>query len=507
MMKQSTVKHVAPEVDTSVHPWSVSLDRAAARDVAREARAQARHTGQPALASLTLPVAWHDPLALWAAARQARLDRPVYWEAPREPAASDSPHSSALLAIVGIGVAAEIATDDPRPFPIVASRWRDLVRDAAIHATPSEPLTPASGLAAFGGFAFDPLSPRSDLWVGFPAGALVVPRVQVACGAGVASLTVNALVGPEDDTDAIAGSLETLVARLCSAVAHLTPPDDAPNPLALADLRPASEWQALASDATAAIRAEEYDKIVLARGVRARGARRFDLAATLARLRRAYPTAYVFAVERDGQTFAGATPELLARSRGGEIATMALAGTAPRGATPDEDAALGAELASAEKTRGEHAIVVESIRAALAPLCRAISAPAAPHLARLANVQHLRTPITAELAPGASVLDVVAALHPTPAVGGWPRDAALAAIRAREGLDRGWFAGPLGWLSASGDGDFVVALRSALVAGDTATLFAGCGIVAGSDPAAEYRETCLKLDVMRRGLSGEEDAP
>jgi isochorismate synthase len=178
----------------------------------------------------------------------------------------------------------------------------------------------------------------------------------------------------------------------------------------------------------------------------------------------------------------------------------ALAGSFPRGATVGDDQALGAQLLASAKERHEHAVVVRNIRSVLADLCMRIEAPATPTLMKMRNVQHLFTPVTAQLRGNSSVLTLVERLHPTPAVGGWPREVALAFLREHEELDRGWYAAPIGWLDANGDGEFAVALRSALVDGTSATLFAGCGIVADSDPQSEYQETLLKLRPMLNAL-------
>ncbi|HET7034704.1 MAG TPA: chorismate-binding protein, partial [Thermomicrobiaceae bacterium] len=158
-------------------------------------------------------------------------------------------------------------------------------------------------------------------------------------------------------------------------------------------------------------------------------------------------------------------------------------------------------LASA-KDRGEHAIVVRALAEGLAGICRELEMPAEPKLLSVANIHHLHTPLRARLQPGRTLLDAVERLHPTPAVGGWPRDPALRFIRAQEGLDRGWYAAPVGWLDRHGAGEFAVALRSALVEGASATLFAGCGIVADSDPDQEYAESAIKLRPMLSALAG-----
>jgi isochorismate synthase EntC len=175
-----------------------------------------------------------------------------------------------------------------------------------------------------------------------------------------------------------------------------------------------------------------------------------------------------------------------------------------RGATPEDDLLAANELRHSVKNAGEHAVVASTILDALAPLCASLESERAPRVRTMPNVFHLETTIAGELLPDKCLLDVVAAMHPTPAVAGVPRTDALAYLRQHEQLDRGWYAGALGWLDACGDGEYVVALRSALVDGAQATLFAGCGIVADSRPAPEYAESKLKLRVMLEALGGEE---
>ncbi|MFD0804054.1 isochorismate synthase MenF, partial [Streptomonospora algeriensis] len=261
--------------------------------------------------------------------------------------------------------------------------------------------------------------------------------------------------------------------------------------------RTAEEWGAAVGAAVERIRAGELDKVVMARDVVAEARGGIDPRTLLARLARDYPDCYTFAVEG----MVGATPELLLRREGDEVASLVLAGTRPRGATPEEDARLASELEDSAKDREEHRYAIDSLRATLAPLCASVEAPERPRLLRLANVQHLASPARARLRPGASTLDVVAAMHPTAAVGGTPTDAAMAVIRELEGMDRGRYAGPVGWIDGAGNGEWGIALRCAHVEGPRARLFAGCGIVAGSDPEAEAAESDSKLRVMREALT------
>jgi isochorismate synthase len=242
--------------------------------------------------------------------------------------------------------------------------------------------------------------------------------------------------------------------------------------------------------------AGDVAKVVLAREVTLRADRAFDDAAALARLREGYPNCTIFAWRRGGATFMGASPERLVRLEGRTVRTACLAGSTKRGATPMEDAELAAALLADRKERREHELVVGAVTDALAPICERVEAPREPAVAQMPNVQHLCTPVTATLRDGESALDVAQRLHPTPAVGGVPRDAALRLIGQEEPFDRGWYAGVVGWTDASEDGDFAVAIRSALVRGDEARLYAGCGIVAESDPAREHDESTMKLRPM-----------
>lgn len=494
-------------------PPLVGLGSAIAVVVRRAARSQ-----QTTLISITVPVSTLEPTALFAAASGAA----TLWQRPA--------HGEAL---VGAGAAATLAATGAGSLGAVAARWRALAAGAVVGGVAgAEPLTPL----ALGGFAFDQLAARSNLWAGFPDALLTAPRLLFRLQGDAATLTLSALVGPTDDPDAVAADLVVDAARwLATAQTDSRPYFDRFDPtstgkhralafdgqdppsralavqgqdrrLALSDLRPGAEWRTLVARTAAAIREGRYQKVVLARGVRARATGTIAVDTVLRRLAADYPGAYVFAVRRGDRTFLGATPEQLARVAGGVVETMALAGSAPRGADEADDARLGAELLASAKNGGEHAIVAAAIQNGLAPLCSTVRATSGPDLLRLPNVQHLRTAMQGDLLPGRDMLDVVAALHPTPAVGGFPRESALAAIRTTEHLDRGWYAGPVGWVDGAGDGEFAVALRSAVVRGDAATLFAGCGIVGASDPDAEWHEAAIKLRVMVGVLGDNEGA-
>jgi isochorismate synthase len=325
-----------------------------------------------------------------------------------------------------------------------------------------------------------------------------------------ATLTINTLLQPSTNIHDCANAIIANIERLRAVVEHIPahlPPEmtRTTSQLVVQDLLPANAWKELVAATVQKIQQGIHQKVVLARGVQARSETEpLDVNATLYRLRAHYPDVYIFAIQRGASYFVGATPERLLRVSNGQVLTMALAGSAPRDAIEEKDQQLCLELLQSKKNKSEHTIVVATICDALAHICSQIWVADTPELLRLQNIQHLKTPIIGKLLPDHYALEALQELHPTPAVGGFPRDAALGEIRDHEGLDRGWYAGPIGWIDANGNGEFAVALRSALINGNKATLFAGCGIVADSNPESEYAESCWKLKVMLRGL-GRED--
>lgn len=261
-------------------------------------------------------------------------------------------------------------------------------------------------------------------------------------------------------------------------------------------------WQMMVEEALREIEAIKYRKVVLARSRTLTLNAPVESGRVLDRLGSQYPGCFLFKWTSGESTFLGATPELLCRVKNGRIETASLAGSRHRGSTPERDEELRQELLGDKKERSEHAIVTESILARIAGIAENVQAPREPDVAQLANIQHLFTPIQAMPAGGRDILDFVVALHPTPAVGGHPSSEALDAIARIERLDRGWYAGPIGWVDAAGNGEFAVALRSAVLSGSTAMLFAGAGIVEGSDPSREWTETDLKLRPLTEAILG-----
>jgi salicylate biosynthesis isochorismate synthase/menaquinone-specific isochorismate synthase len=354
---------------------------------------------------------------------------------------------------------------------------------------------------ALGGFAFSAQGGDSPRWAGFAPASLIVPELSFARRDGETWLTVNADVAPDDTESDVMGRVRDRLASLSDGTLPLLDPAPAGR-YDVVSVMPPSHYEEAVARAVARIRAGELEKIVLARDVEVRAPAAHDPAAVLGLLREEFPACYVFAVGRGDAVFLAASPELLIRREGQRASTVALAGSTRRSADPAVDDHLGEQLLHSDKDRHENAIVARRIARLLAPHSVWVTAAPEPGLVRVANIQHLGAPIRAQLASPIGAVELAGLLHPTPAVGGEPRSLAEPLIPALEGLDRGWYAGPVGWTDAVGDGEFCVALRCALLRDRVAHLYAGCGIVRDSDPAAELAETEVKLQALLPALAG-----
>ena len=439
-----------------------------------------------------------DPLqALEMAARGAEADLAMeeltatrmYWTRPADD-----------FALAGIGAAVTFAPEGADRFATIDREWISLIDDALIQNSAGD--MAGAGPTLMGGFAFDPEGPRTELWRDFPAAQLVLPRLHLARTRDECLLTTTVLVGIDGRLDIQPAMIARLRAAFLGDVARVPGPGVALStnaPLTYTDVRDAIDWRATVCDAVSTIRTGKLEKVVLAREVRTRAPHDFDVTAALRQLRAAHPSCYVFGCWHRDSVFLGATPERLVRVDGRCVRASSLAGSVRRGATPDDDAAQAAELFASTKDRAEHEIVRRALCEGLQRLCDDVTAADEPALLSLPHVHHLHTAVHARLRTGHTLLQLVAQLHPTPAVGGAPRNAALRFIREHEHLDRGWYAAPVGWLQRD-RGEFAVALRSALITGPEASLFAGCGVVADSDPDGEYAESLLKLQPMEAAL-------
>ncbi|MCW2795337.1 MAG: isochorismate synthase [Nocardioides sp.] len=372
--------------------------------------------------------------------------------------------------LVGWGVAAEIRTSGPTRFSDATKWWAETTARAVVRDEVQEP---GSGLVSFGSFAF----------ADEPGGSvLVVPEI---------------LVGRRGDRAWV-----TTVGRGAIATPSVGRADDPtpPGQVSFADGALDSErWMSVVADAVARINAGDLEKVVLARDLIATAAAPIDVRWPLRRLAETYPMCWTFHV--DG--LFGATPEMLVRRERGLVTSRVLAGTIRRTGDDDRDLALAATLARSSKDLEEHEYAVRSVADALEPHCSSMNVPEAPFVLHLPNVMHLATDVAGVVHDAATVssLELAEALHPSAAVGGTPTAIATELIHEIEGMERGRYAGPVGWMDAAGDGEWGIALRSAEIRGATVRLFAGCGIVADSDPEAELAEAQAKFVPVRDALS------
>ena len=407
-----------------------------------------------------------------------------------------------VWSLVGFGEAARIEGGGEARFDEIRRRADELFASLASRVHPEAEPAPPPRL--YGGLAFCPEPARAAPWAAFRDGSFVLPRWLYATSGERAFVRLALHAGERLDAAALAAALSVFSAPAAGG----EPPVPGPGSLAELERTSPETWGAMIGDALSRIRAHELEKVVPTALCKVAAVAALDVPGALGRLDALYPECVRFAFQRGEAVFLGASPERLIDKRGLAVESDALAGTAPRAPTAgtqaclrDEgDARAAAALLESDKNRREHHVVVEAVRAALAPLARRIRVPAAPVVRTLRNVHHLWTPITATLSHPIHVLDLVRLLHPTPAVCGTPREAAIRWIAEHEPETRGWYAGPVGWFDAEGDGVFSVAIRSGVLSRREAWLYAGAGIVEGSDASLEYAETRAKQTPMLAAL-------
>lgn len=306
------------------------------------------------------------------------------------------------------------------------------------------------------------------------------------------------MVNGNDDLTSLTNELTYTKDKLLSAESRRL--NDA-SVLKKSEIEPA-QWKKTVTKAREEIRKGHAKKIVLAREMRLQLDRSVEPSLVLKGLYHSQPNSYIFAFEHQNDCFIGATPERLVRVEGEKVLSTCLAGTAPRGKTEEEDEKIADHLFNDHKNREEHHYVVQMIKKSIDKYCAEIDIPAQPVVYPLKNLQHLYTPVKATMKKGYSIFDFVKELHPTPALGGEPRQTSLKFIRENELLDRGWYGSPVGWIDSNGNGEFAVAIRSGLIQQDEASLFAGCGVMKDSDPEMEYEETNVKFLPMLNVLEG-----
>jgi salicylate biosynthesis isochorismate synthase/menaquinone-specific isochorismate synthase len=454
-----------------------------------EAVARARRGGRPVLASVTVPLEGDVDVAAVTFASRRADERWFVWEQPDRDG----------FAIGALGVAAAVDSVPGEDRFAHAARMcsdvlRGAVRDEEIDA-------PATGPIWVGGFSFFPDGCDSPEWSSFGATSLSLPDLSIARSGGTAHATLNVMCHANADPHDLAARATARLDTLSFDPLPLVDPDPAGG-YDIASVRPPTDFEHAVAEGARLVREGAVDKVVLAREVRVSAARPFNPGAVFGALRSAYPSCYCFCAGTPEAAFIAASPELLVRRAGSVLSTVALAGSTRRSADPAVDDHLGERLLHSDKEREEHRIVVNTIERSLKPLSVWVTPADEPALVKVANIQHLATPVRAQLAEPLSTIDLVGELHPTSAVGGEPWARAEPYVRELEQMDRGWYAAPVGWMDAFEDGEFCVGLRCTLLAGRTAHCFAGGGVVGESQPDAELAETEVKLMAVLPALTG-----
>lgn len=444
----------------------------------------AKQYKKPILVSITTNTNKLDALAFFSAYKN-KTNMRTYWTEP-----------SREFTLIGIGTAALVEAEGIERFQEIDNKWRQLTEHAVISA---ETDVLGTGPTIIGGFNFDPLKEKSTLWKSFPDAKLVLPKYMLTIYKGSYWLTENYMVNSTDDAQTLFQKAEMEKENLFQFTAM--DDENIPSSIIKEEINPQA-WIKTVEKTTEQIKKHELEKVVLAREMRLYAELPFSPERTLKHLLTEQTTSFVFAFEYGKDCFLGASPERLAKRVDEEVLFTCLAGSIKRGTTDEEDKQLENFLLNDDKNRYEHQLVVEMITDVARKLCQEVEVPEGPKLLKTPHIQHLFTPITAK-AGSASLLEIIEAMHPTPALGGYPKEPGIEKIRHIEQLDRGWYAAPIGWLDYNGNGEFAAAIRSALLQERQASLFAGVGLVADSDPMTEYEETLIKFKPMLSALGVE----
>jgi menaquinone-specific isochorismate synthase len=434
------------------------------------------------LVSVHIPCAVSIPAFLQSARGQQRF----YWESNRDG-----------VAFAGSGMALELMAWGADRFETIRHHAMELFADALI-LNEQEPL---AAPRLFGGFAFRDDFVPDVTWSDFTPAHFVLPHYQLVRVHDQMWLSINAQVPYGDNPIALLPELQTALQAKADELHAYQLQTLAPQPhKELTYPMPYEVWERNIIDATQRMKAGELNKVVLSRVAEVRFSKRVVVDSALDYLAQKYPETYRFLFEpRAYHAFYGATPELLASINGKNVETMALAGSIKRGASPAEDEALGNELLHSPKDSYEHQLVLDGVKSNLEPLTNTLNI-GQTGIMRLSNIQHIHTPISGTLKSNDGIIPVIEALHPTPALGGSPRELAMQLIGEYEPVPRGWYAAPVGWIDRNMNGQFGVAIRSAVAQDKRVWLYAGAGIVADSEPQKEWDETALKFKPMLNAL-------
>ncbi len=435
------------------------------------------------IVSISLDIDWVDPLVVLDQLTQAN-EINFYFE-----------NKGKEEAIAAIDAVAKLQIDGQERFIQTENFIKSCLKNIINFGNTNQPF---AGSHFFCYFSF--FDQNSQINYPFPSATIFLPRWQIAVKNQHCTLVNNIIVNARVDVQKIIHNLQNQL-QLIDSLEYYSPRlDYFPTKYRKKPVTNSAQFKRSVVSALEKIQSSHLSKIVLADALDVKSNNRFNLFKSLDNLRQIHPNCYIFSTSNGkGQNFIGASPERLISIHNQQLITDALAGSAPRGKTPTEDAANANRLLNSEKERHEHLLVIDFITQRLSQL-GLLPQLLAPRLRQLSNIQHLWTPISAIVPTNVHPLKIVSQLHPTPAVAGAARDIACAEIRRYESFERGLYAAPLGWIDSQGNCEFIVGIRSALIDGDRARLYAGAGIVAGSDPEKEFAEVQLKLQALLKAL-------
>ncbi|MFB1080330.1 isochorismate synthase MenF [Jeotgalibacillus sp. JSM ZJ347] len=442
----------------------------------------AKKSNMPVLYSKTMEIESIDPLQFYEAGYSIFNGSRSFWQDPKSE-----------LVFAGAGSAKTFYMKDSERFDSLSNQWKSYLKNAVIEKGDAW-----TGPVILGGFSFDPEKKKSSEWSSFEQGYFQLPAFMLTVDQfGKTFLTVNVECKKGENAVQVWNQMQkqktALLTKSVSSIKDV-------NVCSIKEFEPAG-WKSSLTSVVEQINRGEIEKVVLARKVKVAFDDKKRSDSVLEKLRDDQSESFIFSFESGDSCFIGATPERLIKKQQNKVLSTCLAGSIARGKTVEEDQQFGNDLLHDEKNLGEHEIVVRMISKSLEDLCSELSVPEQPVLMKMRDIQHLYTPVEG-ITDRASILEFVKELHPTPALGGTPTTEAMQIIREEEEMDRGFYAAPVGWLNAEGDGEFAVAIRSGLLSGEYAYLYAGCGVVKDSDAESEYQETLIKLRPMVRAVGG-----
>ena len=432
----------------------------------------------------TIEIGRISPLAFLEVGNVKYKEENFYWQ-----------NADQSLTLVGLGHAEVLTSEgNDERFSDISKRWQEL---SAALIKEEKDIAPV----LFGGFSFDPKTVKKSEWAGFPSAYFVVPSYQLTSKNGQTTISINLITTSGNDVDEFDALREERDRLIHLAQVNEFEPSIKPSVISIEEISK-EHYMETVDEVTSRIRNGEAEKVVIARSVKMNFEKEVSSVAALHHISNEQQESYHFGLQREGKLFFGATPERLIEISNGQAYSACVAGSIERGKSAMEDRKLGEELLKDRKNGEEHLYVVNMISDVFHQYCTDVSMPNEPKLMKIRDIQHLFTPIEGYIGKEVDIFSLVEALHPTPALGGVPTNKSMELIREKEQMDRGYYAAPIGWTDSEGNGEFAVGIRSALLEGNSAYLYAGGGIVADSVAEKEYEETWIKLRPVLRALGG-----